>query len=357
MVERLSIVIDGQTIPTVTVGIDRSLDAIAASLRATMKLEHAAVVKPGATILAWVGQRTIFDGFVDSVSGHWSKDGGQLSVLARDRPAVLVDSTSEEIPSEWGGTTLLEVARDIARPFGLRVIDYAFASTLVLDSYASDPGEPAFAVLERAARRFGVLLRSGEFGEVILDRVGQRLSKGRIETGDAGRVISYAWRNDHSARFNRYIVVGQPRNAFDPTLLGSELQAPRSEAFDGGVRPGREKMILASDSVTIDECSRLAVWHASIAKARATNLQVRLQGWRPRDGEEPWELNTLVQVVLPEVGFKSQLLLSGVRLEQSEGGDVVLLRFVRPDSFQAEIQTGPEEGDEVEINRFEGLMR
>lgn len=336
MPEPLSLAIDGRRVAATSITLERQVDALAGSLRAALHIREGAWVRPGAPLVLVASGTHLFEGNVDGVDGRWESQGGQLEVYGRDLPARLVDCSASGAPRAWGSTNLLAVAEDLARPFGVTVVDEAFALTLTLPSFTVEPGETAFQALDRAARRFGVLAHADAFGSIVLALPGRSPSKGRLQSGPEGTVDAFHWSNDHTQRFRRYRVRALPPNAFEGLRTDQVPLAPEGVATDLGARQDREREIVASEALAQDACERLAAWHAAVSRARSSTVEVTVPRWRVRDAGEFWRLNTLVRLSLPEVGFAEEMLIAALRFEQQAQGDRTSIRLVRRDALVLE---------------------
>lgn len=333
---RALVTLDGRALRWKAVSISRSLDAFVGAASVTVPLTAEKVVPGPRLQVTLPGQGTappenLLVGFVDAVSGSGDVNGGEVRLEARDRTADLVDGRPVDAIRAWYDATLLGVARDILRPYGLRLVDRVDAASVRLPFLVADPGETDHELLERACRTAAVLLSTTPAGHVVLGRPDRAAAGAELRTGPGGRILSYTWSVDHSQRFRRLKMVGQGSIA----RLGPGAQArPVGLVEDLAVRPQREAVRLAPNGTTTEELEVLAAYTVQLARARSSSLTVTVPGWRVTPGGAVWRPGLVVPVTIREAGIEGELLVAAVDLEDGDQGEIARLGLVAPDAYE-----------------------
>lgn len=326
-----------------SVRISRAIDAFVGSVSVTLPLTAEVPLTPGDRIQVVASGSdggepdTLLVGFVDSIRATGDAKSAELQIEARDRTADLVDGTrvQDEIEGNlaWHRSNLYQIASDIARPFGLRVLDEVGAAGMAISNHLGQPGETAHAILERAARLHGVLLSTSPAGSIVLGYPrGGRVSE-PLHTGRNGRLRSWALTNDASKRYHRYNVRSQ--TGLEGLATGAAA-FPDATVIDDQIRTQRETVIIAQGTLVGDECTALARWHATVNRARSVALTAEVTGWRSVHRGPVWRPGMQVAVRVPDIGLEGMLLVAGVDLALTDNGELATLRLVRPDAYEVD---------------------
>lgn len=276
----------------------------------------------------------VIDGFIDERDSSLAGTSRALSYTGRDRSAVLVDCST--ILDRWTfrNANILDVARQIAAPFGIEVsIQAGLQLPPPKPKIVVQPGDRAFDVLQREAVVSGVLLVSDGAGGVLITRAGARRANTSLIEGR--NVLAASVKYSATERYRRYVVATQIPGTDEASGAATRV---RAEAIDEGVRRSeRVLMILPEAGITADYARRRADWEARIRAARAETVSVTVLGWRQPAGPL-WPVNTLVRTQVPSIGINGDMLISGAEHSLSAEGETTQLRLVRPDAFSPEPQ-------------------
>jgi prophage tail gpP-like protein len=274
----------------------------------------------------------VIDGYVDRRSLSISATSRSLSYAGRDRAAALVDSSA--ILDKWTfrNATVLDVARKVAEPFGVRV---SLQAGVVLPKpqrkLVVNPGDSAYDAIRRAAAASGVLAVSDGSGGILLARAGRTRAATSLIEGQ--NVLAASVDYDASERFSRYVVATQVAGTDQASGPATRI---RAEATDQAIqRTDRVLLVQPEAGVTTEYARQRADWEARIRAARAETVTVVVHGWRQARGGL-WPLNALVSVRVPAIGVRGDMLIAELEHSISEGGEVTQLRLVRPDAFTPE---------------------
>lgn len=284
-------------------------------------------IEKGAECTVTSDGETLITGYVDEVLPQFGSGQHGVTVVGRDKTGDLVDCSAIVKSGEWKGRTLLQVARDIAKPFGITVR----AETAVgapFKSAALQEGETAFEALERAARMRGVLLISDARGGLVITRAGTA----RISTALVQGENILSGRGAFSMRdlFSTYICKGQDVG-FDTSTPGQNA-GPKGEAKDVNVRRYRPLIIVAEDIATTKGLKDRALWEAAVRMGRSARPTFTVQDWNHKDGL--WLPNHLVKVVCPYLYLDMEMLIVAVAYRINEAGTIAEIELCRPEAFE-----------------------
>ncbi|MEO0660769.1 MAG: hypothetical protein AAFZ87_04460 [Planctomycetota bacterium] len=333
--------LNGRTVRFTSLSLERRLDAVVGTFSASLPMDQAALARPGARALVSISgdgdPENLLVGFVDRVDGRSEPGREGITITGRDRTADLADGVQLSAPTRWENASLLQLARDVALPFGVTVEDFAGAARMRVTGVALEPGQPAYRALERAARQHGVLLGTTPDGALALGAQDVGVAATALRTGPRGNVAAWGWTSDHSKRFRRVRVRGQTGGGFGD-LTG--LQAPESVVEDPEIRGQRELDVVAQGPIDGEACERLGAWHVSVRRARAFTFDAELPAWRQRVGAPAWRPGLLVEVEVPAFDAARDLLVSSVRLEFGDAGERAALGLIRPETLERDPSRG-----------------
>lgn len=261
-----------------------------------------------------IDNQPIITGHIDAVDVGYDANRHDLILRGRDNTADLVDCAAFIDGQGWQNSSLLRVARDLCKPYGIAVVSDLPADTAFRSARIS-PGETVAEVLSRGAAVAGGLLISYGRGQLHLSRAGTGRANTVLKRGV--NILANSSREDSSQRFASYQVIGQGSEAGGLDAIAQ--QQVLATATDAGARANRRRVIVVSDDLDNGKAQQLANWHAANALARGRNAEVRVRGWM--DGARPWQLNTLVRVVDPWARMDGDYLIAGIGhgLDDTEG--------------------------------------
>lgn len=327
---RLFVLFDeGKYIGWRSLSIRRSIESAVGVCTVTGVKGSKILGKPGDRLRVQYGGENILVGFIDKRKVTVSEGGTSLSYSGRDRTADLVDSSFRDWPAEWFEASLLQIARDLALPLGIRVLDDAQADE-PFPVFAFNPGEKGFEAIERACRLRGVLVETTPEGHLRLFRPEHQRAEGRLVEGE--NVLSFNLEEDHSERFSRYTVLAQSQTS--DFLEPADSLSIEESATDPAIRDRRSTVIIAEGGVDTQTARARAQWEAAVRAARSSSVNVGVQGWSQVGSGRPWRAGEIVHADLPSIAFKGDLLVTAVELSFGEStGATAALELSRPDAF------------------------
>lgn len=326
--------VDGSTyVGWESVSISRALDALAGSFSLTLMDRWAGDGKalplaPGSSCTVALGGDVVIAGYVDEASPSFSPRGTSQRVSGRDAAADLVDCSADHTPCEWSGLTLGRIAKRLAAPFGLDVVDEAGDST-VFSGFAVQPGETVFEALDRACRKRGVLAVSDPGGRVRLVRPGRARAATDLVQGK--NVKSARATYNDKARHSSYTVRAQQPGT--DVLYGDAAAQVTATATDAGVGRHRPLILTLPSRADVADARARARWEATVRAARAAVCEVVVTGWRQAD-DSLWTVGQLAAVDIPWLRIGRDMLVSGVRFTLDDEGSATVLQLCRPDAFE-----------------------
>ncbi len=334
------------------VRVTRTIEALSGSF------DFAATDRPNADRKAWygvmpedrcqvlLGDEVVLTGYVDRRSVSYSKDEHSIGLAGRDAAASLVDCSAR--PGEFWGVKLLDFARRLAEPFGVRVEIQAPLSPVVPGRFTIDAGESAWNALERACRAAGILSVSDGQGGILLTSTGT--SRCKTELVEGKNILSASTESDATGLYRDYEVIAQHPGTDD--FCGDATASVRGSAKDPNVQRAERLLIVHAESAMTPELAkRRAEWEAIVRAARGTVATVRVQGWTqgPAGDGALWPVNALVHLRSPMLGVDGDVLISQATYTlDSSGGTTTELSLKRRDAFTPEPQV-PHDGAWAEL--------
>lgn len=289
-------------------------------------------IKPGSECVVTVDGNPVITGYVDVVRVSYDATTRSLQISGRDKAADMVDSSALNNPDSWSKVTIGELAKALADPFKIEVVDESGDGQAFRD-VKIQPGETAFEILERYSRQRGVLTISDGAGKIVLTKPGQRRADVALEQGK--NILRASGTADYSQRFAEYLVTGQTAGTDD--VFGTDASQVEGPARDAEIRAVRRLLITAPNSADAANMQAVAAWEAIVRAARGSPLTITVQDWYQTPGGRLWQPGEIVQVrsAWLQLRESADFLINSVRFSKSDGeGTITELDLLRPDAYK-----------------------
>lgn len=299
------------------------------------------------------GADLVLTGYVDRVSPSLSAGGREVKVSGRSKTADLVDCTPVDVGTEFRRATLPAIARALAQPFGIEVVEEVPAGEpFALE--AVERTDTAWATIERLARMRGVLATDDAAGRLVLTRTASRRASGALVQGR--NVEAASAQINVVKRFSDYIVLSQQPGAaaLDREGDGDTEDEEEAERPGAGSAPGieavardpdvprfRPRVLRAEGNGGAADARARAKWAASTARGQALQASVTVAGWRQPDGRL-WQANELVKVVIPYLRLDHEMIIMEItHLLSPSSGRTTELTLCPPEALTPEPEAAP----------------
>jgi len=304
--------------------VERNLEAISGTFSIPVSLVpgNPPDIKRQDRVQVKVGSTVVIDGYVLAAEPFYSRGECGMRVTGRDRTGDLVVSSAIHQGGQWRQAGLLRIATDLVAPFGLKVLVEADLGAVIQD-FKLGHGETVVDALARAARLRGVMVTSGEGGNLLLTKAGTKRFKGEIRRGSNVIAMSSVGTDEH--RHSQYIVYGQCNTIDDPDYA----RGLKAQAKDGEMERHMPLIINADGNTTQAELQALADHTVRVRRGHALGFKYTVEGWTFQG--EAWPLNQRVPIYDDVAGLAGEeWLIAGVRHScDLKEGDVTEL-LVRP---------------------------
>ncbi len=284
-------------------------------------------IKPGDACQVLLGDEPVITGYVDNVSPAIDADNHSVNISGRDKTCDLVDCSAVVSSFELWGLDLAAIARKICAEFDGIEVKVETDVGKPFDRFAVQPGESAFACIERAAKQCGVLLTTDGDGRLVLSAKGIFTA-----TGDAlvyGKNIEkIAVNNDWKDRFQTYTVNGQ-MPAFNDGA-DDPVHDQIGEARDQNIMRRRPLILNAEAWTRPDAAKTRAENEACCREGNSRRVNVTVAGWRQSSGAL-WKPGLKVSVTAPPVYLDNvELVIATVRYSYSDGDGTIAELELKP---------------------------
>ncbi len=295
----------------------------------------AVVAKAGDTCVVKIGGDKVITGYVDRDTNEVSPISHTLSLVGRGKTQDLVDCSAEWDSGQIKSATVLEVAKKLAKPYGITV-------KLGEGAEAGNPipqtnltyGETAAEIIQRDARNAGLLAYENADGELILARTGTVKASSGATYGVNVQASSVT--NAMDQRFSDVRCAALSQNVMGDIAGGDDSFFYHTER-DPNV-PRHRLVYLVTEQAFDPRFFTIlkAKWEVSRRAGRSSAVQVTVDSWRDSAGKL-WAPNTLIPVDVPGLRVDKQMCLSEVTFHRSsERGTVADLYLLPPSAFAPE---------------------
>ena len=319
--------------------VNRSMTTASGSFKMQAAHSRPWPLRPGSGVAISVAGELVLSGAVDGLKSLSRGDDRSLSFVGRDATADLVDCSQRNEPGEWLGLTARKLIEQICKPFGIPVhAQGALGNTDadVLPLFRVQPGERAWAAIERILRLKGLIAYADGAGGLLISQVGMNYADAELLEGEFGNVVEsdIAW--NHVGRYSEYIVRGQAPGS--DAGWGDAVIGPTATSYDEAVSRYRPLVVLAEGPINEADAKLRSQWEAAYRAAKAATLTVKVQGWRQVEGPAEgrvWAVNELVHCTIPSQGLNTQMLVDTLTFTRNGAdGSQTSLGLVRPDAYR-----------------------
>lgn len=310
-------------------------------------------IVPGDACEVFIGGDKVITGYVDDVAPEYDDHDHSVRVNGRSKTGDLVDCSAINVPGQWRGATMQQIATDMASVYGVNVrseVDTAPA----FPEFQLQQGETVFAAIERMARIKAVLVTDDEDGNLVITRAGKEGSGGAIVLG--ANVKKGGGTFSMKDRFSEYLVKGQ--QAGDDDKSAGTIAATRGSAKDSLVKRKRVLLLVAEAQADDARCEARARWEAVSRAGKATECTYTVQGWRENTGAL-WRPNTLIPISDAFLGVHTSMLATTIMFTITEEGSITVITVQPPGAFELlselEDDASAEGGDNAGTNIWKSL--
>lgn len=298
------------------------------------------VIQPGDACQVLLGSDLVMTGYVDRFVPSIDSGAHAIRVVGRGKCADLVDCDAEWPGGQISGSSVLEIARKLAAPYGVSLTgDASYPISVSTDVTDAGPplhqfnlmlGEKAFEIIERLCRYAGLLAYDDPAGNLFLTQTGKVSAASGFKQGVNVQSASLEYAMDQ--RFSEVLAFIQNLDTFSDAGDNGNLVAT---VTDPNVPRHRRKVLIAeSGDSGFDVLKRRANWEVARRSGRSRRLQVRTDGWRDSAGKL-YAPNSLVPVDFPALKLApTTWLISEVTYKRDgQSGTTCELVIMPPDAF------------------------
>lgn len=288
-------------------------------------------IRPGDACQVLLGDEPVITGYTDNVSPSIDADNHAVNISGRDKTCDLVDCSISLTSFEVHGLDLAALARRVCADFDGIEVKVETDVGKPFNRFAVQPGETAFACLERAAKQRGVLLTTDGDGALVLSAKGVFKASGdALIYGE--NIKSGTVSNDWKDRFQTYTVNGQ-MPAFNDGA-DDPVHDQIGVARDQNIMRRRPLILTAESWTTPDGAKTRAENEACCRAGNSLRVNIQVVGWRQSSGAL-WRPNLKVPVFAPPLYLNNvELVIATVRYSKSDStGTIAELELKPPEAF------------------------
>lgn len=272
----------------------------------------------------------LLTGHVDDYAPAGDAESHTVTIRGRGYGGGYVKNSVFHPTGQWENKTILQIAQDMGKPFGVTVkvaASAAAAAAELIPWFQIRRGSSPFVELMRLLPQRGVTLTENEQGQVVLTRAEAQTHSGGLIQGR--NILRMAAVLSDAGRFEKYIVTGQES-------IGTEDENHEVEGEAGGPPAGSN--FTFNEVIDMSETNKArAQAHAEWRKLRAAGLSrsadITVPGFRD-DGGKLWTPGWNVFVMAPWLKIEQAMMIKTATFVQNDQeGTVTNLSLVDPRAF------------------------
>lgn len=316
---------------------------------------QAFIIKPGQACEVWIGRERVITGYVDRVEPSYAPRQHTVRITGRGRCQDLVDCAAEWPGNQIVASSVLEVARKLAKVYD---IDVSGASgpavgqggATLIPQLNLMLGETAWEIIDRLCRIAGLLAYEHTDGSLRIVDSPPIVSGSALTSASVQKEI-VAFFDRAASGFAEGVNVQRASASFTADQRFSTYQAYRfsfdsftdlgdagnliGETSDPGVDRRRLRVIIAEMGHSLGQQNAIdrARWEASRRWGRSRTVRLTTDAWRDSAGAL-YVPNTLAPLDLPSLRVDGLLwLISEVTYRKGQQGTECDLVLMPPQAF------------------------
>ncbi|KMQ72828.1 phage baseplate assembly protein [Marinobacter subterrani] len=297
-------------------------------------------LRPGQSVTVEIDGERVITGYIDDVLPSYDARTHSLVVSGRSKTADLVDASGTAQPIETS-QTVLQIARKLARPFGIEVVAEINVGGPIR-SLEVEPGQTYAEALAQIASYRALILVPDADGRLVITRPPRGRLSTELALGENIRTAS--GRFSDRDRFSEVIVQGQ--SVADDAIWGETASEPEGRAKDTGIGRYRPTLVVCDTGVDRSSCKQRADWEVRRRWGESRGVTYTVAGWQHAQGI--WRPGDIVPVRDRWLGLDGvEWLITEVQLLLDERGERSEIRVAPPSSFDLQAQPEPEQEESV----------
>lgn len=277
---------------------------------------------PGTPITVTANGQLIVTGFINKMTPSFDKQNHTIEVSGTSKGSDSVKSAAEHDKGEWRNKTPLQIAQELDKQ------GVGFSSDVdqkQIEYFRLNPNETVFEAIERATRRYPMLLQGQPDGSIKMTKGGQGGQNAPLIEGV--NIIGGNATFDDSDQHSEYKVKGQ-------RVFGTDKKSLQIVAIekDSTVKRHLPKHIHQETDIDQDTAQNRAKHHKNRQQGESVTASIKTQSWFDGGGQL-WIANGLVYVESKILKLSQQMLIKSVSLTQDNSGSFAQLSLVLPQAF------------------------
>lgn len=335
LITRSKVALKGWTHVRVSTGIERCPGDFELSMTDFFPEDGTeTVVQPGDECQVLLGADVVITGYVDRVIPEIGPRRHAVTVTGRGKCQDLVDCSAFWPKGQIVASSVLEIARKLAEPYGISVAVAPGEDVgPVIPQMNLIWGMTAYSVIEFVCRYRGLLAYELPDGALYLARASKKRAASGFEEGV--NILEGAATYSMDQRYRAVDVFGQAQNLY-AELEGSGGSAAVAE--DDGVTRYRNLFVVCEAATPgLDIQQRRADWEVSRRFGRSNVVQITTDSWRDKAGAL-YAINTLVPVLSRRLRCAADQLWTVAEITYSRGdnGTTADLVLMPPQAFEVQ---------------------
>jgi prophage tail gpP-like protein len=285
-------------------------------------------IVPGDIVEAYLAGRAACFGYVSERHVAFDANNHGVRIVGVGKAYDLVSSSTTTLQSgSMDGASWTALARKLAEPYGVKIIEKGAVDNTPFDQIHVQPGEIVSQALERYARMRKIVIGSSPYGDLLA--IGDHSASPEAEQLIEGKNILRAncvIRDD--SVYSRYYAIGQRFS--NDSHFGD--QDTKQVAWADGSAKRYRPLVVPVDVVDKQHgVQQRAEMEKLFCEGTIVEAHITVQGWIRNSGGDLWTAGHYYRVQSPMLLLDNVLGTRCVTFEQDEGsGTTTTLEMVNP---------------------------
>lgn len=280
---------------------------------------------PGTPVTVTANGQLILTGYINKMTPSFDAHNHTIEVSGTSKGSDSVKSAAEHDKGEFRNKTPLQVAQELDKQ---GVGFSSDAEQKPMEYFRLNPNETVFEAVERATRRFPMLLQGMPDGSIKMTKGGSGGSNSPLIQGQ--NILGGSATFDDSDQHSEYKVKGQ--RVFGTNKKSLQIVATEKNS---SVKRHLPKHIHQETDIDQDTAQKRAKHHKNRQQGESVTASIKTQSWFDSGGQL-WNANGLVYVESSILKLSQQMLIKSVSLTQDESGSFAQLSLVLPQAFDGD---------------------
>ncbi len=303
------------------------------SFTTNSKIINTFSIKQGDKVVIKIADELVFTGNIENISHSQDDNENSYTIGGRDKTGELLDSYA--IPKKYRQNNISKLIRLVLDDNGYNNIDVVseikILPKLVGNSFIVEKGMKIFEFIDKMAKQCQLILRTDEFGDMILTREGADLAVGTLTLDKTNpNLLNSSLDLDSSETYKYIRIIATQKQENDKKRFKQS-----AEQEDELANNKKRLIVNIGNNSNRQNLDKVANWYMAVKRGKGARYTTQVAGFLTNiTSGLIWQPNSILLLKDKENQINGAFLIQGVEYNQSlDNGSTTSLAICNIGSF------------------------